>query len=342
MDATLRALNRFGLGARPGDRAQVRNPKAWLREQLEGGPPRFSCRRQPRPRRHRGRDTSLASEAAGRPVQPAARRDGASSTSPLAESRAALTARVTSDRPFVERLVAFWSNHLCVSTGGKMLVAPLAGSYERDAIRPHVLGRFEDMVLASAKHPAMLAYLDNFQSIGPGSRGAQRGRTRPGGRARAERELRARAAGAAHARRRRRLHAAGRAGAGEDAHRLDGRRPRPPRRACPQGRQARGAAGRVRAPRFARRRSDPVRVSGALHEPGGKTLLGTRYQEDGRGEGRARHQRRCAAIPPRRASWPPSWSTHFVSDEPPAAAVDRVAKVFRDSGGDLRRCRRAR
>ena len=91
--------------------------------------------------------------------------------------------RVGTERPFVERLVAFWSNHLCVSAGAKILVAPLAGSYEREAIRPHVLGRFTDMVLASAKHPAMLVYLDNFQSIGPGSpaarasgrRGQQRG-----------------------------------------------------------------------------------------------------------------------------------------------------------------------
>ena len=56
------------------------------------------------------------------------------------EVHAALTARVTTERPFVERLVAFWSNHLCVSTGAKILVAPLAGSYEREVIRPHVLG----------------------------------------------------------------------------------------------------------------------------------------------------------------------------------------------------------
>ena len=92
-----------------------------------------------------------------------------------AESRAALTERITTARPFVERLVAFWSNHLCVSIGAKILVAPLAGSYEREAIRPHVLGRFADMVLASAKHPAMLVYLDNLQSIGPNSRGARAG-----------------------------------------------------------------------------------------------------------------------------------------------------------------------
>ena len=147
------------------------------------------------------------------------------------ESVAALTARVTTERPFVERLVAFWSNHLCVSTAAKVLVAPLAGSYEREAIRPHVLGRFEDMVLASAKHPAMLVYLDNFQSIGPNSRGARRGRGPSG----LERKLRARAAGAPHARRQRRLHAAGCAGARKDSHRMDGqraaeRRARPARR----------------------------------------------------------------------------------------------------------------
>ena len=56
-----------------------------------------------------------------------------------------------------------------------------AGSYEREAIRPHVLGRFEDMVLASAQHPAMLLYLDNFQSIGPNSRAAEIAAATPAG-----------------------------------------------------------------------------------------------------------------------------------------------------------------
>ena len=45
----------------------------------------------------------------------------------------------------------------------------MAGAYEREAIRPHVLGRFADMLLASASHPAMLFYLDNSRSIGPKS-----------------------------------------------------------------------------------------------------------------------------------------------------------------------------
>src|SRR5262245_2707971 len=78
-----------------------------------------------------------------------------------------------SDRPYDEGRVRCWPKQLCRPACAKVLVAPLAGSYERDVIRPHVLGRFEDMVLASAKHPAMLAYLDNFQSIGPTSAGAR-------------------------------------------------------------------------------------------------------------------------------------------------------------------------
>ena len=172
MDLKLRALNRFGLGARRGESRTIDDPRGWLRAQLEAGPPLLNVPpvasasaiaealrafRQPGQR-----DPQQRQAARRRLVQIA-----------LAEATGALENRVTTGRPFVERLVAFWSNHLCVSAAAKVLVAPLAGSYERDAIRPHVLGKFEDMVLASAKHPAMLIYLDNFQSIGPGSRAAQ-------------------------------------------------------------------------------------------------------------------------------------------------------------------------
>src|SRR5262245_64584289 len=80
-----------------------------------------------------------------------------------------------SDRPYDEGRVRCWPKQLCRPACAKVLVAPLAGSYEREAIRPHVLGRFEDMVLASARHPAMLVYLDNFQSIGPNSTAARAG-----------------------------------------------------------------------------------------------------------------------------------------------------------------------
>ena len=70
----------------------------------------------------------------------------------------------------------FWSNHFCVSAN-KGAVRGIAGAYEREAIRPHVLGRFADMLLAVETHPAMLIYLDNQASVGPNSRaGPNRGR----------------------------------------------------------------------------------------------------------------------------------------------------------------------
>ncbi len=80
---------------------------------------------------------------------------------------------LATETPFVERLVHFWSNHFAVSTE-KPQVTALAGAFEADAIRPHVLGRFEDMLVAVEQHPAMLIYLDQILSVGPGSAQAQR------------------------------------------------------------------------------------------------------------------------------------------------------------------------
>jgi uncharacterized protein (DUF1800 family) len=81
------------------------------------------------------------------------------------EARARIDAALNAEIGFVERLVWFWSNHFCVNAEKTVM----AGAYEREAIRPHVLGRFSDMLLAAEGHPAMLLYLDNAQSIGPNS-----------------------------------------------------------------------------------------------------------------------------------------------------------------------------
>lgn len=91
------------------------------------------------------------------------------------ETGAMLTNALTTEATFRERLVWFWTNHFTISTRRGM-VAPLAGSFVRDAIRPHVTGRFSDMVLAVIRHPAMLVYLDNAQSAGPNSMAGQRRR----------------------------------------------------------------------------------------------------------------------------------------------------------------------
>jgi uncharacterized protein (DUF1800 family) len=89
----------------------------------------------------------------------------------LAEAKARFDRALDADTGFIERLVWFWSNHFCVSADK---VRPFAGAFEREAIRPHVLGRFADMLLAVESHPAMLHYLDNVRSIGPDSIAGQR------------------------------------------------------------------------------------------------------------------------------------------------------------------------
>src|SRR6185437_7243830 len=86
----------------------------------------------------------------------------------LAEAKARLDAALAAPTGFAERLVWFWSNHFCVSAD-KGPVRPLCGAFEREAIRPHINGLFEDMLLAVETHPAMLFYLDNVQSTGPHS-----------------------------------------------------------------------------------------------------------------------------------------------------------------------------
>jgi uncharacterized protein (DUF1800 family) len=85
------------------------------------------------------------------------------------EAEARLAAAKAAPLGYVERLVAFWSNHFCVSASKNDEVRGLAGAFEREAIRPHVLGRFADMLKAVERHPAMLHYLDNVQSVGPTS-----------------------------------------------------------------------------------------------------------------------------------------------------------------------------
>lgn len=79
-----------------------------------------------------------------------------------------MAAAVASPAPFFERLVAFWSNHFTVSAKNVALRA-LVGPYEIEAIRPHVMGAFGDMLLAAETHPAMLLYLDQQSSVGPNS-----------------------------------------------------------------------------------------------------------------------------------------------------------------------------
>jgi uncharacterized protein (DUF1800 family) len=87
----------------------------------------------------------------------------------LAEIAARIDRVRTAEIGFGERLVAFWTNHFAVQAAAGEVVVGLAGAFEREAIRPHALGKFGDMLLAATRHPAMLVSLNNATSIGPDS-----------------------------------------------------------------------------------------------------------------------------------------------------------------------------
>src|SRR3546814_4860236 len=70
-------------------------------------------------------------------------------------ARARLAAAVATQTPFPERLVHFWANHFAISAD-KQSVVGFAGNYENEAIRPHVMGKFSDLLTAAVHHPAML------------------------------------------------------------------------------------------------------------------------------------------------------------------------------------------
>jgi uncharacterized protein (DUF1800 family) len=171
------AVNRFGLGAR-ADEPLPADPRGWLLSQFaayQALPPAWAD--QP----------NSAALAAGLVAQQREIRNSDQDAKQMARKelgretrdtyRAAVNARVssalTTPTPFVERLVHFWANHFALSSE-KLPVATLAGAFEVEAIRPHVLGRFEDMLLAVETHPAMLVYLDQARSVGPDSMAAMR------------------------------------------------------------------------------------------------------------------------------------------------------------------------
>lgn len=206
---------------------------------------------------------------------------------------------------FSERLVLFWSNHFCISARKAGVVRVLAGPYEREAIRPHVFGRFADMLLAAEKHPAMLVYLDNEQSIGPNSKGGQR--LQKGLNENLAREIME-------------LHTLGVDGgySQEDVTALA--------RILTGWRFARNEKALAEEGHFL--------FNPNLHEPGDHRLLGVVYRDSGIGQGEgallalarqpatARHIARKLAV-------------HFVSDTPDPALVSRLEKTFLATEGDL-------
>jgi uncharacterized protein (DUF1800 family) len=183
------ALHRFGLGPRAGSLAAIASdPRGALIAELDrpgaGRVANSDLRDSAAASRAVGyfqaaqrqlRQKANGKSSKGAPItgdeRPTlSRPDVASAPQPIYndEAKARFAAALGTDIGFVERLIWFWSNHFCVSAD-KFQVRPIAGAFEREAIRTHVLGRFADMLRAAETHPAMLFYLDNVRSVGPNS-----------------------------------------------------------------------------------------------------------------------------------------------------------------------------
>ena len=151
------ALQRFGLGPKPGAPARIAgNGRAMVLAEIGRMPVALI-----RP----GTLPSLATACAvGEGPSFEAAEDICE-----AEMRARFTKAMQPEIGFTERLVHFWSNHFSMSVNKAMIVRSTYGQLEREVIRPRVYGRFADMLKGVLSHPAMIAYLDNADSIGPNS-----------------------------------------------------------------------------------------------------------------------------------------------------------------------------
>ena len=222
----------------------------------------------------------------------------------FAEIEARIGAASSGDTPLLERLCHFWSNHFTVSIL-RPQIRGFAAAFEREAIRPYVTGRFEDMLVAVVRHPAMLLYLDNAYSIGPNSfvgRRRDKGLNENLGRELME------------------LHTLG----------VDGGYTQADVEAM--ARILTGwSVARLQEPDPGRFRFRP-----AFHEPGPKTLLGRTYDEAGYDEGEAA-LRMLATHPATAHHIAFKLACHFIADTPPKDSVQRIAAVFRATGGDLGR-----
>ncbi|HUQ09824.1 MAG TPA: DUF1800 domain-containing protein [Steroidobacteraceae bacterium] len=327
------AANRFGLGARPGELERLPDPAGWLLSQLEGAPPvlgdaelrpssetltraielrraavkNSNERKDPQPDGNTGLvKTALKLPAVYRPVY-------------IDEAHARFAHAVRTDRPFLERLTQFWSNHFAVSVD-KIVVLGLAGAMEREAIRPRVTGGFTDLLLAVEKHPAMLLYLDNQTSIGPDSKAARLASRRSKRKLDINENL---------AREILELHTLG----------VNGGYTQSDVTTFAKAISGWSVGGQDHGRRLAKLGFDNGRPGEfffreAFHEPGAKKLLGRSYGDDGLAQGEA-ILRDLAVRPETARHVCTKLARHFIADDPPKAAIDRMTRAWKDSRGYL-------
>lgn len=312
------AVTRFGLGARPGELGKVKaDPKGWLLAQirregadqpvgLDGAPFKPTPERFAEFRAYR---EAIKAAGADEEARKAARQPYNAIVADEMLGRVRLGC--LTEAGFRERWSLFWLNHFTVSAVKGEEEAALVSAFDREAVRPNVFRRFEDLLLASSRHPAMLLYLDQAQSAGPNSlAGLRRNMGLNENLAREILELHTVGADAGYTQ----------ADVTEFARALTG-----------------WSIGRKDAPGESEGR---FMFRPQLHEPGRRRVFGNFYSDGGEEQARnvlvelANHPKTA-----RRLAF--TLATHFMADTPPQTLVDRLEQRFRDTHGDLAELARA-
>jgi uncharacterized protein (DUF1800 family) len=221
-----------------------------------------------------------------------------------------------SERQLEEVLVDFWFNHFNVFSG-KGQVRVYLNEYERDAIRPHVLGTFRELLQATAGSPAMLFYLDNWQSSAPDGAATSAMRRR-NGRVNAQTPRRRGGLNENYARELMELHTLGVEGGytQKDVQEV-----------------ARAFTGwTIANPRL----GGSFKFEPRMHDDGEKVVLGHRIKPGGGQKDGEQVLNLLASHPSTAKFIATKLARRFVADEPPPALVERAARRFRDTGGNIR------
>ena len=220
--------------------------------------------------------------------------------------QARLLRAVHSQRQLYEVMVDFWNNHFNIFAA-KGADRWLTTAYDRDTIRPHALGKFRDLLLATAQSPAMLFYLDNWLSVSPN-----------GAIPRLAANARRRGINENYAREIMELHTLG----------VDGGYTQ---------QDVREVARCFTGWTLVRPRGDAeFRFEPRLHDQGAKTVLGTRLAAGGGMDDGTKVIDLLARHPSTARFIATKLSRRFIADEPPASLVSRAAEAFRRSDGDIR------
>lgn len=318
------AATRFGLGARPGEIAAARtDPQGFLLAQTRPARPGVPARALPLERVEALQSFRQAQSA----FQEANRRQDRKAQDLRAEvgtTRAALRDQIaadvlqravlgaTTDQSFSERWALFWANHFSVG-GGNFLRTATIGPYETDAIRPHVFGRFADLLVSAETHPAMLLYLDQNGSVGPDSPLAQQAARRSG----ADRKV---GLNENLAREILELHTVGVDGGYTQADVTEFAR-------ALTGLTFRGFNGPAEA-------AGQTYFRALAHQPGARSVMGVSYEIEGEAQALA-ILKDLAARPATARFISRKIARHFVADDPPQTLVARLEAVWRETDGAL-------